>query len=154
MDRYTPFESMDRMFEQMRRSMWDAQPGRQPMALPVGSEDVVAYDEDDFALGTRNVRLEPTDEGYVAMADLPGFETEDITVTFDDGVLSIAAHQEASDDDEETIRRHARTVRESLRIPGKVDVDAISGTYRNGVLEVTLPTFETPEDDAHVIDIE
>jgi HSP20 family protein len=88
------------------------------------------------------------------MADLPGFESEDIRVTFDDGVLSISAHQEAAEDDEKTVHRHARSVRESLRIPGDVDADAISGTYRNGVLEVTLPTLEAPEDDTHVIDLE
>lgn len=163
MDRYDPFESMDRMLDQMRRTMWTMQTSGRPMvgarrsmALPEGRDDLELFD-DEFAFGETSVRLERTDEGYVAIADIPGFEREEITVSFDDGFLSIEAlhdaSEDASEDDEMTVRRHTRRVSESISVPGVVDVEGIHGTYRNGVLEVTLPTRESP-DDAHVIDIE
>lgn len=151
MDRHDPFESMDRLFEQMRRSMMDMR--RQPTALPGGSNELVGGGEADFDVDTRNIRLERTEEGFVAMADLPGFEPDEITVAFDDGMLSLTASHEDSETDETSVRRRTRRVDETLRIPGDVDVDAIDGTYRNGVLEVTIPTLDG-DDDAHVIDLE
>jgi len=36
-----------------------------------------------------------------------------------------------------------RTVSESVRIPAEVAVDEVGATYRNGVLEVTLPSMNT-----------
>lgn len=152
MDRHDPFESMDRTIEQLRRSMRDLQIGRRPMGLPAGDDDFEVSGGDGLGPATTSVRLEPAEEGYVAIADLPGFEREEITVSFDDDHLSIVADHEASEEDELSVRRHTRRVSESLRVPGEVDVDAISGTYRNGVLEVNLPTEEAP--DAHVIDVE
>lgn len=158
MDRYDPFDSMDRMFDQFRRSMFDAGTMGRPMALPAGDDELAIYGDDEFGLGQfgfeTHVRLEQTDDGYVAIADLPGFERDEIDVRYHEGRLSIAAVHEASEEDEMSVRRHTRRVSESVRVPMDLDEDAIAATYRNGVLEVHLPTLETIEDEGIEIDIE
>jgi|AntRauTorcE11898_2_1112593.scaffolds.fasta_scaffold20889_2 HSP20 family protein len=125
--RYDPFEQMNRLFEQTRQSVWDG-------------------------IDT-NVSVEQTDEGYVVMADLPGFEKEDIELQFDDGVLTIEGEVAVDETAGPATHRRRQTVHERLSIPGPVLVDDITASYHNGVLEVTLPTEEDAAD-VHRIDID
>ena len=148
------FDEMEQAFDQMRRSMWGYGPrsrGRtwnpeSRPALPEGEYDYdLAYEFDS------NLSIEPTDEGHVVFADLPGFEKEEIDLRFDDGMLHISATHEIGDGEYARSRR----VRESVSISGDVIVDDIEASYRNGVLEVHVPVEEmVDEDDAHHIDIE
>lgn len=121
---FTTFDEMDRMMEQMR-TMWDR--------------------------GDRNgaTSLVEEDGEYVFVMDLPGFEREEISLTFDEGTLAVAADREA---ESETVARR-RQVDRRVTVPGDVDVDGISATYRNGVLEVRLPVTDDA-DDGHAIAIE
>ena len=153
--RRTPFDvfdEMERAFDQMRRSMWGGYGPRgswnrgpeSRRALPEGGYDY-GY-ELDF---DSNLSVETTDGGYVVLADLPGFEKEEIGLRFDDGMLHISATHEVTDGEFARSRR----VRESVSIDGDVRVDDIEATYRNGVLEIHVPT-DAEADDAHHIDID
>lgn len=124
-----PFEEFEQMIDQMRHSVWNS----------------TLADTTDATL-----RLEPTDEGYVVLADLPGFETEEIDLRFENGILTIDATQKV--ENEYTVGRrhlHERTV-----LPADADIleDEIEASYRNGVLEVVLPSVEpvAVEDDGSV----
>jgi HSP20 family protein len=132
---------MEQFFEQMRHSMAESWPETwddvQAPALPgVGSFD-------------GNVSLEPEEDGYVVLADLPGFEREEIEVTFADDRLTIAGTHEAGEG--ESYR--SRHVHESVRIPGEIVVDDAEATYSNGVLEILLPYSEESAD-RHTITVE
>ena len=131
--RRDPFETMERMFDQMRRTgFWD-----QPMVADQSRSDFDA-----------NVSLEREDDAFVVLADLPGFEREEIELTYADDVLTISGVHE----DEAADHYRSRSVRESITVPEAVDVSAIDATYKNGVLEVRLPIDEsTPT--GHQIDI-
>ncbi|QLD87159.1 Hsp20/alpha crystallin family protein [Natronomonas halophila] len=126
MTRTTPFDEMDRLFERMRRSMLGG----------------------NWMAGDANLRMETTDDGYLVHADLPGFEREDLDLRFEDGVLTIDAAHEATDEG------HARSRRmhESVRVPCDVIVEEIDADYHNGVLEIRIPTDDAPED-GHRIDV-
>jgi HSP20 family protein len=140
----TPFEQMNSMMEQMRRSMLGefAGEGETQFGRGWGGVDT-------------NLDVEETDEGYVVVADLPGFEREDITVRFDDGLLTIQGDIEYSQDSGHVSHRRSRRAFERLSFPDSVMEDEISASYHNGVLEITLPVEgDVEEDDAHVIDIE
>lgn len=187
MKRYDPFESMDRMFEQMMRratfgepmggrsafggpmgfgSMVDddrqAMPGDERPAVEAGADTELSTPMGRMEMGTNvgmpamGIRVEPTDEGFVAIADLPGFEREEITVRLDDRRLSVEAVHEESGDDEAASWRGSRRVNESVMVPGSDELltDEVTASYRNGVLEVGLPTADETVDDEHVIDIE
>ena len=138
MMRYTPFETMERLFEQMRRDMsewrenaWDA-PG-------------------SFGFGYGlNTDLAEREDAYVLTVDLPGFESEEIDLRYDDGMLHLSATHEVGD---ETQRRH-RTVTERFAIPREIVAEEIAASYRNGVLEVHLPIVEGGEPQGHRIDID
>lgn len=100
-----------------------------------------------------NVDVERTDDGYAVMADLPGFETEDLSLQFEDGVLTIQGEAEAAEEAGRVSRRRGRRFFERLTFPETVVAEDITASYHNGVLEVTLPT-EGETDDAHRIDID
>lgn len=172
--RYDPFEQMNRLFEQMRRPVgmgmdpswsWEgAQRQDRPAFGPAmgwhsdestaDRSDVAVDQRDDWHSVRTNVPVEPTDEGYVVMADLPGFETEDLSIRFDDGVLAIEGESEFVNGGEQAARRRSRRVYERLTFPESVVVEDITASYRNGVLEIVLPTEADVADDAHHIDID
>jgi HSP20 family protein len=120
MTRTTPFDEMDRLFESMRRSM-------------LGGSGLA---------GDANLRMETTDDGYLVHADLPGFEREELDLRFEDGMLTIDAAHEATDESHSRSRR----MHESVRVPGDVIVEEIEADYHNGVLEIRIPTDAAPED--------
>lgn len=141
---YNPFEEMTRMIEGMRTAFWDLDDGfpygrGADAALPSGA-----------TRGRANLDLTEHDGEFVLSADLPGFEIEEISLTLDEGLLTITAEHE---DDGETVSR-SRRVYERVTIPKPVDEDDISATYRNGVLTVRMPVVGEADDMGHVIEIE
>ena len=139
MARYDPFEEMDRMFEQMRTRMWNA-------GGPFGELDVRTRGRSET-----NLDLTEREGEYVLVADVPGFEKEEIDLTFDRDALTIAAEHEVSDAAETTGEAgelattefsRSRNVTETVTVPEEVREDDITATYRNGVLEVHLPLVE------------
>lgn len=143
-NRYGPFEEMNRMFEQMRNAFWDydgAFPHGQDTdrRLPAGG-----------AYRRSNVDLAEHDGEYVLSADLPGFEKEEITLSYDEGFLTIQA--EHALEGETTAR--SRRVFERVTIPKMVEEDGISATYRNGVLQIHMPIVGDEGETGHTIEIE
>lgn len=73
------------------------------------------------------------DESFVLTIEMPGFETEDITVSWDEGVLNIAGEHVNEE------RGMTRTYHRRFRFPKEILEEEITAEYHNGVLEVTLP---------------
>lgn len=147
-ERIDPFETMDRLFEQMRQGVlggFDQSPGD-------WNGDGAGWNRPaltaDSTMRSHAPTVEESDDGYVVIADLPGFETDELDVTFTDGTLTINGTHEVTDG--ATSRN--RTVRESVRVPGDVVVDEVTAAYQNGVLEIRLPV-EDSGDSVH-IDVE
>ena len=76
------------------------------------------------------------DGEFVLTVELPGFETEEISVAWDNGVINISA--ERTEDE----RGRRRTYHRRFRFPKHVDDDEITAEYTRGVLEVSLPIEE------------
>ncbi|MFB6161267.1 MAG: Hsp20/alpha crystallin family protein [Haloferacaceae archaeon] len=76
------------------------------------------------------------DDEFVLSVDMPGFGRDEIEVTWDDGVLNVAAEHV----DEERGRK--KTFHQRFRFPKAIDDEAIAASYANGVLEVRLPAVE------------
>ena len=168
MARYDPFEEMDRMFDQFRTRMWNADRPFGTGSLGSGSLGT-GFEFPARGRSDVNMDLEKRDGEYVFVADLPGFETEEIDLTFEDDTLVLAAEHEvretetpdAGDADMgdelvvSTESRRSRHVSERVTLPAEIDAEAITATYRNGVLEVHLPLLEADDDDdGTAIDIE
>ena len=107
------------------------------MALPTSPANSwmqgLGFPSQLFETGSNDYELYEEDEEFVLSVEMPGFETDDISVSWDDGVLNIAAESE----DETRSRR--QTYHRRFRFPKDVDEESISAQYRNGILEVRLP---------------
>ena len=73
------------------------------------------------------------DDEFVLSVEMPGFDPDEITVSWDEGVLNIAAEHEDAD------RGHRKTYHRRFRFPKTVEEEDIAARYRNGVLEIHLP---------------
>ncbi len=86
-----------------------------------------------FETGRNDYELYEEDDEFVLSVEMPGFDPEEIDVSWDDGVLNVAAEHE---DDK---RGERRTYHRRFRFPKGVDDDGITAQYTNGILEVRLP---------------
>ena len=88
-----------------------------------------------FETGSNDYELYEEDDEFVLSVEMPGFDPEEISVSWDSGVLNIAAEHE---DDE---RGQRRTYHRRFRFPKDVEDDAITAEYTNEILEVRLPVL-------------
>lgn len=95
---------------------------------------------DDFDVPNRlfetqrdDYELYEEDDAFVLRVELPGYSPEEMTVTWDQGVLNVAAERE--DDSRNELRSYHRR----FRFPKTVDDSEISAEYNNGILEIRLP---------------
>jgi len=84
---------------------------------------------------------------YLIDADLPGFNKQDLDLTFEDGLLTITAEKKQETENKgETYhvreRRIGRFTR-SLRLPPNVDPQSIKANLRDGLLTVTIDKHES-----------
>jgi HSP20 family protein len=136
------FERMSRQFDEMSRQFDDSHwTGSSHRGMEVDVRD--------------------GDEEFVVVADLPGFEKEDIDLSITERALTISASRETEtetdgDADGEYLRRERRheSMRRTFRLPGDVTADDASASYKNGVLTVTLPKVTIDREDSRHIDIE
>ena len=108
------------------------------------------FDEFERSVFGENGRRTPAfstdirDEGahYLLQAELPGFSKEDIDLDVKDGILTISATHEQSEEQKKDnyICRERRygSFKRSFNLEG-IQEDKICASYQNGVLELTLP---------------
>lgn len=89
-----------------------------------------------FGTGRDDYELYEQDGEFVLSVEIPGFTRDDIDVAWHEGRLTIAGEHE---DDR---RDRTRTYRRSFRMPKEIDDDSIRARYKNGVLDVYLPSVE------------
>ncbi len=95
------------------------------------------------------------DDSLVVSASIPGVAPEDIKVTVEDGILSIAA---SANEENESAKsgyllreRRSGSFFRAVRLPEGVSADGAESEYRNGVLTITLPKEESSK--SQVIDV-
>ncbi|MDI9609774.1 MAG: Hsp20/alpha crystallin family protein [Archaeoglobales archaeon] len=121
--RFDPFEELRRTLERVNKIMLE---GIEPLREFGTAVDLV--DEGD------KLRI---------LADLPGFEKDEIEVSFEGSNLVIKA--ESKREEEETkkdfIRRERRfgRVYRKIALPEGINTDQAKASYKNGVLEITIP---------------
>jgi HSP20 family protein len=86
-----------------------------------------------FETSSNDYELYEEDGKFVLSVEMPGFDPQEITVTWEDGVLNIAAESE------DEARGQRKTYHRRFRFPKNVDDEAIEAEYDNGILEVWLP---------------
>ena len=95
---------------------------------------------------------------YEITADLPGVSNEDLSVTLDNGVLTIEASTEEEKTEEEdgkVIRKERRSGKfmRSFNLGSDVKESDIKAKFKNGVLKLTVPTSEKQAAEPKRIDV-
>lgn len=97
------------------------------------------------------------DDKYVLNVDIPGFNKEDIKVTFNEGYLRIEATKEEATEQNETnyIRRerHYGSCSREFYL-GDIDEEQVKANYTNGILNITVPKLTETVNKVRTITIE
>ncbi len=95
------------------------------------------------------VDIREEESRYVLHADLPGINPDDVSVTFERGVLTVQGkREEIREDEQASYKRVERSRGSFLRrfsLPDTVDGAQISARTQNGVLEVSIPKGEAAQ---------
>ena len=140
---FSPFAPLDEAdgMSQMLRRMFNDQGGSMNRSM----------------LWSPSVEVAETNDALVMTAELPGMAEEDVTVSIENNVLTIAgekkAEREVREDDERFLltERFYGAFQRAFTLPRTIDADAINADFDKGVLTVTLP--KTPQAKGRVISV-
>jgi len=83
---------------------------------------------------------------YVLKADLPGIKKEDIKISVQDDILTVAGERQSEtvteDKQVHRLERSYGRFTRSLNLGANVDVANIKANYKDGVLELVVPKSE------------
>jgi HSP20 family protein len=156
----SPFAMMRRMMDDMDRLFSDfgfthpgllasaLSGGRTPLSAPPSTQGLQRAGQRDLqqslqSLWAPQVEVFERGNNFVIRADLPGLSREDVGVEIDDDALIIRGERYSDvEDDQEGYYRSERSYGSFYRaipLPEGIDVSACNATFKDGVLEVTLP---------------
>jgi HSP20 family protein len=120
---------------------WD--PFRALDRAQAGLDAVRGQANDSYAPGFPAVDVWTNETGLVIRAELPGVDPDQLDISVVGDTLRLAGSRPADSLAEgETWLRHERghgSFERTIRLPFKVEADAVAATFRHGVLEVTVP---------------
>ena len=100
--------------------------------------------------------IRETENAYILESDLPGFSREDIHAEINDGYLTIRAeHKSENEDKNESYLRRERSygsLSRTFDLDG-IDAEAITASFKNGVLTLELPKMQTKDEEARKVEI-
>lgn len=143
---YRPLHEMDRMFEDMD-SMFEDFFGQPLMRRRRGKS------------GFRSPAMDIQDAGdkYLIQADIPGINKDDLEVEIKEDRLSIKAEskEEKEEKGENYVRRERgyRSFYREIPLSENVLADEAEASYKNGVLEISLPKKEPEEEEGRKLEI-
>ncbi|MDD3629214.1 MAG: Hsp20/alpha crystallin family protein [Actinomycetota bacterium] len=98
------------------------------------------------AIWAPDVDIKETDKEIQIKADLPGMKLEDIEVSVDDDQLIIQGERKEEKEEKEKgyirVERNYGSFYRAFNIGVPVKADQIKATYKDGVLEITVPKAE------------
>jgi len=96
-----------------------------------------------------NIDFSEKDGKYFLNAELPGLKRDDISISIEDGYVTVSGTKETNKEEEGTsyYLRETRSgsFSRSFRLPGKVDKENVDATFKDGVLTVAMPLEKAPE---------
>lgn len=133
--RWDPIREMDQYFSRPLAGFM----GRWPR-LPTETEDEVSA-------WAPTLDVSETDSEYLVRADLPAVKKEDVSVTIDNDVLTIAGERKF-EKEEKSGKVHRResfrgTFSRSLSLPDNANASGIRAESKDGVLTVHVPKTKT-----------
>lgn len=92
------------------------------------------------------VDLYESKDNVIVRAEMPGMKKEEIEINLHEGVLTISGERKADEThkDAEVCRseRFLGRFQRTIALPGSVQADKVTASYKDGILTVTLPKTE------------
>jgi HSP20 family protein len=103
--------------------------------------------EDSFGAWVPPVDIYERQDHLVIRVEVPGVQKEDMDVRIENGVLTLHGERkeekEVKEENAHLMERVYGRFTRSFSLPTTVDAAKVTATYRDGVLEVTVPKVET-----------
>jgi HSP20 family protein len=91
--------------------------------------------------------VEETDNEFTLHIEIPGVKPEEVDVSIEESVLTIAGQRdfyaEKDADGFRRIERRFGRFHRAVRLPDRVDPDKVAAAYKDGLLIVTVPKAES-----------
>ena len=103
--------------------------------------------EDELKSGTwaPPVDVAEEKEKIFVRVEVPGMNENDLKITFEDGMLTVSGERQFERKDDRNYHRIERTYGSFTRtfsLPRTVEQESITATYRDGILEISIPKRE------------
>ncbi|SDO91146.1 heat shock protein Hsp20 [Halomonas shengliensis] len=130
----SPFHEFDRFFDSVFDRGW----------MPMLRRDHPLWERfAAFEKGMPKVDVIERDAEVVVRAEVPGFEREDLEVSVTDRSVTVKGEhrQEKKEEEGEYFRSEitSGSFSRTVALPGDIDADKAEASFRNGILELTLP---------------
>lgn len=141
-------DDMDMLFQHMVNKMMGPWESMQEM-LPF-------HRQAEYRLKPR-MDLVCGEDGYDLSVELPGVEPDQVKLEIQDDMLVVSGEKQCGSRDEQDERHVLERVygsfRRALHLPEDADVDAITASHKNGVLQVSIPRKVSPVAQNRTIEI-
>ena len=141
--RWNPFRDLMRLENEMNRLMQRVF-GRP--ALPARAEERPLIETRGWAPA---VDVIDKKDKLIVKAELPGVEKEDIDISISGNVLTLKGEtkreKEVKEEDYYCCERYYGGFSRSIDLPAEVDASKVDASFKNGILEITLPKSKVPE---------
>jgi HSP20 family protein len=85
-------------------------------------------------------------DAYLVTVELPGIKMDDLTITLEDGLLTIQGERHVTDDASEQqfhrVERRYGAFRRAITLPAHVEADQVEASFEDGVLQILVPKAE------------
>ena len=100
--------------------------------------------------------IKETDENYVLEIEMPGFKKEDLSVSLDDGYLTVSGKKHALKDEKTKYLRKeiSETFQRSYYVGTEVQEENVKAKYEDGILCLSVPKSKPKEIKNRSINIE
>jgi HSP20 family protein len=127
--KWDPFRGMEDMFDRYTKAL----------SLPRwGSQEVMT--NGDWA---PRVDIAETDKEFSIKAEIPEVKKEDVKVTVDNGVLTIRGERKQEKEEKDKkfhrVERFYGSFMRSFTLPDNVDESEIEASFKDGMLNLTIP---------------
>jgi HSP20 family protein len=131
---WKPFRELERMRREIDR-VWDSFFGEKPL-MKAG----------EVGEWLPSLDVAETNNDIVVKAEIPGMDPKDIDISLSNDILTIKGEKKQEKEEKEENyhlieRSYGKFVR-SVRLPGEVKSAKINASYKDGVLNITLPKSE------------
>ena len=131
--RFDPFREMEEMLKRYRYPSVPTSLSKEHEGILTGS-------------WMPSVDIKETKDTYIVKGELPGVDKDDVDVSIDDNTLTIRGEKKSEKDIEEHQTHRTECVygsfERSFSLPKQVDINNVQASFRDGVLNLTIPKAE------------